>query len=244
MTLDPLTPDPAPPCGYAPASWPDGFRGIGGHLIRPPAPAAVPAPPDPLSLPAPAPLTSHGAHLLVPIAFAADGSRVAACPVCLSAAALPPGGGWVVVRCGSCGTEFAATDGTSPPPPPPPEPVAVADWEPEPEPEPEPVIVADWGPEPAPLPLPEPDPELVPFLPPPPVPLPARARHLPDGRVWDICPHCGHESLTPERVGEAYTLACVVCGELFVVAHGAPPRLPALRPLPSIWERVRGWFGG
>ena len=69
----------------------------------------LPAPPDPLSRPAPAPLTSHGAHLLVPIALAADGSRVAACPVCLSAAALPPGGGWVVVRCGSCGTEFAAT---------------------------------------------------------------------------------------------------------------------------------------
>ncbi len=190
---------------------------------EPPDPDPDPAPPDPDRL------TSHGAHLLVPIARADDGSRVAACPVCVTGAALPPTGGWIVVRCASCGTEFVASDGSPPPPLPPPIVLAVAEWEPEPLPEP--------------VRLPEPAPEPVPYLPPP-VPPPAVAAYYPDGRVWDRCPHCGHESLTPERVGEAYTLTCVVCGKLFVVAHGVPPRPPALAAPPSVWERVRRWFGG
>ena len=38
VTLDPLTPEPAPPCGYAPASWPDGFRGIG---VKNPSPLRI-----------------------------------------------------------------------------------------------------------------------------------------------------------------------------------------------------------
>ena len=170
----------------------------------------------------------------MPITRDADGLRVASCPVCLTASALPAAGGWVVVRCGSCGTEFAASDGSSPPPLPAVPVVApVSDWEPEPEPELEVVAIADW----------EPEPEPAPFLPPRPVPLPARVRYLPDGRVWDICPHCGHEALTPERRGETYTLTCVVCGELYVVAHGPPPRPPVLAAPPSIFDRVRRWFG-
>ncbi len=241
MPPEPPHSEPTPTRGYDSMSWPDGFRGIGGHLIRPSAPAVVPTPSPPTK---PDRITSHGAHLLSPIVLDPSGSRTAACPVCLTGAALPSVGGWVVVRCGSCGTEFVASDGSPPPPPLPPVISPAPDWEPEPEPEPELAAVADWEPEPEPAPVPVPVPEPVPYLPPPPVALPARVRHLPDGRVWDICPHCGYEALTPERVGEAYTLTCVVCGELYVVSHGVPPRPMALPALPSIWDRVRRWFGG
>ena len=199
-------------------------RRSNNHRVTPEPPHPDPAPPDPDRL------TSHGAHLLVPIARADDGSRVAACPVCVTGAALPPTGGWIVVRCASCGTEFVASDGSPPPPLPPPIVLAVAEWEPEPLPEP--------------VRLPEPAPEPVPYLPPPPVPPPDGALEFPHGRLWDYCPNCGHAALTPERIGDAYTLTCVVCGGLIIVSHGVPPRPPALPAPPSVWERIRRWFGG
>ena len=55
--------------------------------------------------------------LIAPIETGPDGSRLATCPVCATAAMIPPAaGGWVQLRCGSCGTQFRATDGTSSPP--------------------------------------------------------------------------------------------------------------------------------
>ena len=65
------------------------FRGIGGHLLRefpritePPAPAVE--------------TTTHGPHLVSRMMPGADGSRLAACPVCMTQAAVPAtAGGWV-----------------------------------------------------------------------------------------------------------------------------------------------------
>jgi LSD1 subclass zinc finger protein len=75
-------------------------------------------------------------------------------------------------------------------------------------------------------------------------PLPPLAFN-PDGRVWDHCPRCGYESLTPGRVGTAFVLTCGVCGQQVLVSEGPfPPRPPALPAPPSVWERIRRLFGG
>src|SRR5262249_30701189 len=58
---------------------------------------------------------SHGAHLLSPSLDGSDGSRVALCPVCRAQAVLSAAGGWLSVRCATCGTEDIATDGSPPP---------------------------------------------------------------------------------------------------------------------------------
>jgi hypothetical protein len=59
----------------------------------------------------------HGTHLVAPIRPGLNGSRITPCPVCLTPAMLPPSsGGWVSLRCDTCGTEFQATDGTVPAP--------------------------------------------------------------------------------------------------------------------------------
>jgi len=62
-----------------------------------------------------------GEHLIAPIRTDTDGLRIAPCPVCLTNVRLTPSvGAWVSLNCTSCGTEFQATDGSTPPPPPPP----------------------------------------------------------------------------------------------------------------------------
>ncbi|MBM3982955.1 MAG: hypothetical protein FJ304_22325, partial [Planctomycetes bacterium] len=102
-----------PPRSYGPASWPVGFRGIGGHLLRS-APPVAPLPPAPPAPPVPA---AHGSFLLAPILLNTDGHAVAPCPVCMSDARVPAGATWHELRCRSCGTEYVATDGSPPPAP-------------------------------------------------------------------------------------------------------------------------------
>lgn len=75
-------------------------------------------------------------------------------------------------------------------------------------------------------------------VPPPPV-------YNPDGRFWDRCPTCGSSPLTPGRLGAAFVQTCAACGQQVVVSEGPyPPRPPALPAPPSVWERIRRWFGG
>lgn len=275
-----MTPEPPPPSdaprSYGSPSWPDGFRGIGGHLIRP-TPASSASTPVPSSS---AEFASHGSHLLSPIEQSEDGSRSARCPVCRTAEPLALSGGWLPIHCRTCGTEFVATDGSPPPvlPPPPSRPSPIAPPSPL---EPLPPLAdrprsftsdvrtdedgrmwvtcpqcrradvtiprgatvavvlrcpACHGPflvglgSPSPSELPEP---------PEPPPLPFN----PDGRVWDYCPRCGREALSPERVGGAYVLTCGVCGQQVLVSEGPyPPRPLALPAQPSIWERIRRLF--
>jgi hypothetical protein len=81
-------------------------------------------------------------------------------------------------------------------------------------------------------------PESVPGAPPPP-PI-----FDPDGRLWHYCPNCGLAALSPERVGRAYVLTCLSCGQRIVVSKGAPPRLAPLPAPPSLWDRIRHWFRG
>jgi len=127
---------PTPPESPIPdvGTWPrsgsghDGseFRGIGGDLLRMfPTDEArnVDVPYIPLT---------HGSHLVAPICSEPDGGRASSCPVCLTQTELPrTAGGWVPLRCDSCGTDFIASDGSSPPvpslePPPTPESVSTA----------------------------------------------------------------------------------------------------------------------
>jgi ribosomal protein S27E len=292
-----VTPEPPPPSDarryHGSAPGPAGFRGIGGHLIRPSAPTPDSVTPSALwteEIPA-----SHGAHLLSPILQGEDGARSSLCPVCRTPETLASKSGWVGIRCQTCGTEFVATDGSPPPtvlplpPPPTPAPLPAPRRSPIAPPSPlEPLPVgADYPrgftsdvrldaegrmsvicpqcrraevfvppgtvalrcpvchnpflvglrPDKHSAPEPSASPDPVPLLP----PLPFN----PDGRVWDYCPRCGHESLTPDRIGEAFVLTCSICGQQVLVSEGPyPPRLPALPALPSIWERIRRWFGG
>ena len=282
----PTAPDPAPRSG---GPWPEGFRGIGAHLIRP---RAKPEPAEPLPTVSPDWVDAHGSHLLAPIGASADGSRTAACPVCVNPTPLPPTGGWLNVHCSACGTEFVASDGSPPPvpPPPPPAPTPVPvspparhsplapppfDWLP-PLPD-RPVsftsdvrtdpdgrrfvicplclgaeVTVTGGEEVAAFPtcpachrsflvnLPRDD------APPPPVPYaPAAPVYDPHGRLWTRCPSCKLEALAPGRVGDAFVLTCVACGQRVVVGEGpSPPHHPLLPPLPSVWERIRRWFTG
>lgn len=68
---------------------------------------------------------SHGSHFLSAILLHTDGHAVAPCPVCMADAQVPTSATWHEVRCGSCGTEYIATDGSGPPAAPLPAPVAV-----------------------------------------------------------------------------------------------------------------------
>jgi hypothetical protein len=269
-----VRPDPAPaagpPHGYGPAPWPAGFRGIGGHLLRPP-PRTEPPPA------LPAGMTSHGSHLLSPI-LPGDGARGALCPVCRARALLPPAGGWVTVACGSCGTEFVATDG-SPPPPPLPPPAAPSPIAPTSPPEP-PAVFPDRArgftsdvrvgpdghrrvtcPQCLGAEVLVPDGATVgivlrcpvchgPFLVAlsggagPEEPVGGDIPYEPDRRVWDPCPRCGREALTPERMGRVYVLRCTACGERVTLSPGPyAPRPLSLPAPPSVWERLRRWLG-
>jgi transposase-like protein len=123
---EPPTPDPPPEpayrayygTGYAGAD----FRGIGGDLLKTFPPLAPPVPTPPAIDPTAAGFGVHGPHLLAPLI---DGmgdsgdSRVSPCPVCRTTAVVSrTAGGWVPLRCESCGMEFVASDGTAPSPPP------------------------------------------------------------------------------------------------------------------------------
>lgn len=111
-------PPPAPHLGsrphYGSGHAPDEFRGIGADLLK----SFPRITPEPVGSFEPAPeVSAHGEHLLAPLQTRSGGSRVSPCPVCLSHAEVPGTAGWVPLRCGSCGTEFVATDGSPPPAP-------------------------------------------------------------------------------------------------------------------------------
>lgn len=204
---DPPPPAPGPPTRSV-GPWPEGFRGVGGHLIRPPAT------PD-LAEPLPTVSTdwlaaSHGSHLLAPIASCADGSRAASCPVCVTPAPLPPTGGWVEARCDACGTEFVATDGSPPPAPLPP---------------------------PAPPPRPSPiAPPFEPFEPLPDAPrsFTSDVRTDPDGRRFVTCPHCrgANVFISPDATVVAFQ-RCPACHTTVLVNLGAEPA-PVIPPVAGL----------
>lgn len=75
---------------------------------------------SPTPSPKPATLRIHDTHLVCAIQTITDGTRVSTCPVCAAHSTLPTSGGWLSVKCPSCGSEFIASDGSPPPPPPPP----------------------------------------------------------------------------------------------------------------------------
>lgn len=122
-------PDPPPRAAHSgTGSAGDGFRGIGGDLLRTFPPLTPPPPARPAIDPTAPAFAVYGAHLLGAIVPGPDGARVSPCPVCRHDAVLPSAGGWIPIRCPECGTEFVATDGSPPPapakPPPPPPPDA------------------------------------------------------------------------------------------------------------------------
>lgn len=205
---------PGPTRYYGSAPWPVGFRGIGGHLIRPKVPVPKPAAaPETSTHPA---FTTHGAHLLSPITLSTTGPRAAACPVCLVVAALPPTGGWVPVRCRSCGTEFVATDGSPPPAPapapPPPSPIA-----------------------PPSRPTPRPADSDAPrgFT--------SDVRTTADGGRRVTCPRClGADLKVPRGATVAVVLRCPVCRGPFLVNLDGKPAPPAPAPPPSPPPPARG----
>jgi hypothetical protein len=224
--------EPAPPASGPPTNsvgpWPEGFRGIGGHLIRPPAKPETPPPESPAaSLPFSLDwLDAHGSHLLAPIVARADGSRAATCPVCLALAVLPETGGWLDVCCAACGTEFVATDGSPPPvvlPPPPPPPLPRA------------------------IPV-RPSP-----LKPPPVawgPLPVEPQGFTDdvridrsGHRFVTCPQCHGATVDiPDDAWIALLLRCPACRGPFLVNLSREPT-PAGPPDPPAPPPVYDPFG-
>ena len=208
---DPQPPTaPGPPGYYGPAAWPVGFRGIGGHLLRP-----APAEPTHASPPTPSGtgFSSHGGHLLSPI-VSGEGGRSAVCPVCLASAALPPSGGWVPVHCRSCGTAFVATDGSPPPPAPLPAPAPRAS----------PIAPpAPLDPRPADADRPR--------------GFTSDVRATPDGRRRVTCPQCHRAELDiPRGAAVAVVLRCPVCHGPFLVnleGKPAPPVPPPPAPAPA-----------
>lgn len=119
----PESPEPPPPSAtdhgsprpYGSGYDGVGFHGIGSELLRtfPPlttSPGESPKPEIPF-VPA-----VHGSQLVAPIQAAADGFRISSCPVCVTPSVVPKlAGGWVPLRCESCGSEFVASDGSPPP---------------------------------------------------------------------------------------------------------------------------------
>lgn len=92
-----------------------GFRGIGADLLK-----TFPSLTPPVLPKADMPIVPavHGSHLVSPMQAGSDGYRVSSCPVCLAHSVVPQlAGGWVPLRCASCGTEFVASDGSPPPAP-------------------------------------------------------------------------------------------------------------------------------
>lgn len=115
---------PKPAARYGTGYAADRFRGIGGDLLRTFPPLAQADDPPAMDPTAPT-FATHGTYFLAAIVLGPDGFRVSPCPVCHTRAILPWSGGWIPLRCESCGTEFVATDGSAPPPapePPPPPP--------------------------------------------------------------------------------------------------------------------------
>ncbi|MBA4191266.1 MAG: hypothetical protein C0467_25065 [Planctomycetaceae bacterium] len=92
-----------------------GFMGIGGDLLKTFPSLSPPVEPPKLDVPnVPA---VYGSQLVSPMQAGATGARATQCPVCVSKAVVPQlAGGWVPLRCDSCGTEFVASDGSPPPP--------------------------------------------------------------------------------------------------------------------------------
>lgn len=218
-------PDPAPfadsPPTHSVGPWPEHFRGIGGHLIRPRA--KPPTPPEPTAPPVPVSfdwLTGHESHLLAPIVANDDGSRTATCPVCVTAAPVPTGG-WVNVRCSACGTDFIASDGSPPPviapppvPPPPTAPVAPSPLAPPP------VL---WGP-----------------LPTEPQGFTDDVYIDPTGRRFVICPQCHSAEVDiPEDAWVAELVRCPACNNSILVNLGREPKPtgpPEPPPPPPIYD--------
>jgi hypothetical protein len=126
MTM-PEPPEPSAPPPTDAGAARAGSDGIGSDLLKSfpsladmPTKVEMPAIPDVLAASppaAPAMPAVHGAHLVSPMQPGPDGYRVSSCPVCLAQAVVPQlAGGWAPLRCGSCGTEFVASDGSPPPP--------------------------------------------------------------------------------------------------------------------------------
>ncbi len=190
---DPPRP-PVPPRHAGSAAGPDGAGSA------PAAPAPSPANSD-------GGVTSHGAHLLSPIAHAAAGGRGAACPVCLTTAALPPAGGWVPVHCSACGTEFVATDGSPPPAPPPRVPSPIAP--------------------PAPLGPRAPDSDL-------PRGFTSDVRVTTGGRRRVTCPQCRRTDVDiPAGATVVDFLRCPLCDGKFLVGLDGGSAPPARPPAPA-----------
>ena len=176
-------------------------------------PIAPPAPPPPAAIdPTAEGFGVCGPHLLSPILDGPDGSRVSPCPVCRVAPVVSrSAGGWVPLRCATCGTEFVATDGSAPPPPPKTDvPEEVTEVRPA---------------------------ETVWMTAEPPVrfeltsPILTRA----DGRRASRCPVCAVEVAVPTTPAERVRAWCPFCGTEFVAINTpaakptpkpAPPRLP------------------
>lgn len=197
-----------------------GFRGVGGDLLRIFPPLAADAAPagaadaSPAIDPTAPDFGSHGTHLLAPLRPGPDASRLAACPVCVTAAAVPASaGGWVPLRCETCGTEFVATDGRTPPP------------APAPVPPPPPVRIG----KPKTYPLLE-----IPFTAKPPKPTGLLVPMLPGSGAWRLarCPVC-HSLETVSNPGGWVHLRCGSCGTEFTATDGTAPPTPPAPPPPT-----------
>jgi len=160
-------------------------------------------------------IASHGSHLLSPILQSEDGARSALCPVCRTAEPLLSEGGWLNVRCQTCGTEFMATDGSPPPAVLPPPPAL-------------------------PTPVPSPIAPTSPLEPlPPPTDLPrsftSDVYTDADGRRRVACPQC-HGALidVPRGARVAVVLRCPVCHGPFLVGLSSPEPEPLELPDPEM----------